>query len=139
VNNVAIQPIHVFLVDDYQTVLWGLAKLIQGEYPRMQLIGTASNLSEALSGLKLHHPDVVLLDDDLVEENILDFLPQLVEVGQHRILILATEQYSLEFTQQLMELGACGVLSKGVPADQLLSAIEHVHTEGHLLNQMSLD
>lgn len=138
-NNLTIPTIRVFLVDDYQTVLWGLAKLIQGESPRMQLVGTAGNLSEALAGLKQHHPDVVLLDDDLVEENVLDYLPQLVAIGQHRILILTSEQYPLEFIRQLIALGASGVLDKDVPAAQLLSAIELVHSAGHMSGNMSLD
>lgn len=138
-NNLAIPSIRIFLVDDYQTVLWGLAKLIQGEFPHMQLVGTASNLTEALSGLKQHHPDVVLLDDDLAEENILDILPQLVALGQYSILILTSEQYSPEFTQQIVTLGACGVLSKDVPAAQLLSTIERLYGEDKMPKKIHIN
>lgn len=129
-NNLATPSIRVFLVDDYQTVLWGLAKLIQGESPHMQLVGTASNLSETLSGIKQQHPDVVLLDDDLEEDNVLDILPQLIVLDHPRILVLTSEQYSFEFTRQVIAHGACGLLSKDVPATQLLSAIECVYREG---------
>jgi DNA-binding NarL/FixJ family response regulator len=117
-------------VDDYHTVLWGLAKLIKGESPRMRLVGTASNLSQALFSIKHHHPDVVLLDDDLEDGDVMDILPQLVALGHHRIIILTSEQYSLEFTKQVIVLGASGILSKDSPAEQLLSAIECVHREG---------
>lgn len=129
-NNLAIPSIRVFLVDDYHTVLWGLAKLIKGESPRMRLVGTASNLSQALFSIKHHHPDVVLLDDDLEDGDVMDILPQLVALGHHRIIILTSEQYSLELTKQVIVLGASGVLSKDAPAAQLLSAIECVHREG---------
>lgn len=138
-NNLAIPSIRVYLVDDYHTVLWGLAKLIKGESPRMRLVGTASNLSQALFGLKHHHPDIVLLDDDMEDGDVMDMLPQLVALGHHRIIILTSEQYSPEFTKQVIVLGACGVLSKDAPAEQLLAAIECVHREGSWFEKMSLD
>jgi two-component system nitrate/nitrite response regulator NarL len=126
VNNLSIPTIRILLVDDYQTMLWGLAKLIQGESPHMQIVGIASSLNETISGLHLHHPDVVLLDDDLEGEKITDILPQLVALGRHRILVLTSEQYATEFIQQLIVLGASGVVSKDAPAEQLLSVIESI-------------
>lgn len=138
-NNFAVPLIRIFLVDDYQTVLWGLAKLIQGEFPHMQLVGTASNIDDALAGIKQYAPDVVVLDDSLADEDILDILPQFVAIAHQRILILTSEQYSSEFIQQLIALGACGVLNKDVPAAQLLSAIELVNNEGHLPREIKLN
>jgi len=43
------EPIRVLLVDDQKPVLWGLTKLIEGEWPRMAVAGAASTVSEALS------------------------------------------------------------------------------------------
>lgn len=128
-NNLSIPTIRILLVDDYQTMLWGLAKLIECEYPHMQIVGTASNLSETISGLHHHHPDVVLLDENLQGENIADILPQLVALGRHRILVMSSEQYAAEFIQQLIALGASGVVSKDAPAEQLLSVIESISRE----------
>lgn len=129
-DSLASQPILVFLVDDYQTVLWGLANLIKGEYPRMQLIGTASNRSEALSGVVQHRPHVVILDDDLDDESILGFLPNLTALGSHRVLILTSEPYSSELIHQAHASGASGILCKDIPAAQLLHTIECVHYKG---------
>ena len=123
-------PIRIFLVDDYQTVLWGLANLIKGEYPRMQLIGTASNRSEALSGIVQHRPHVVLLDDDLDDESILGFIPKLTVLGNHHILILTSKPYSSLLLRQALACGACGVLCKDAPAAQILHTIECVHSDG---------
>jgi two-component system, NarL family, nitrate/nitrite response regulator NarL len=39
-------PIRVLLVDDHQTILWGLVKLIEGEHG-MAIAGVARDASEA--------------------------------------------------------------------------------------------
>lgn len=134
VNNLANSPIdssiQVFLVDDYPPVLWGLAKLIQGEYPRMQLVGTANSRNAAIAGVIQHRPDVILLDYELSNQSSLDFLSQLAVLGRHRILILIGQQYSRELTRQALALGACGVINKESPAELLVRAIERAHSEG---------
>ena len=43
IEELPIQPIRVFLVDDQQIVLWGLEKLIDGERPRMEVVGKSAN------------------------------------------------------------------------------------------------
>ena len=122
--------IQVFLVDDYKPVLWGLAKLIEGEYPHLRLVGKANSRSAALTGVIRHKPDVVLLDHKLANESSLDFLSQLAVQGQHRILFLTGQNYSPELTRQTLALGACGVISKESPAELLLHAIDCAYWQG---------
>lgn len=122
--------IQIFLIDDYQPVLWGLAKLIDGEYPHMRLVGKASSRRAALTGVIRHKPDVVLLDHKLSNESSLDFLSQLAVQGQHRILFLTGQNYSAELTRQTLALGACGVISKEAPAELLLHAIDCAYSQG---------
>jgi len=122
--------IRVFLVDDYAPVLWGLSKLIQGEYPRMSLVGTASSCGSAISGVIEHRPDVILLDYDLSSQCSLDFISTLAELGNHRILLLIDHEYSRELARKAAALGACGVINKESPVDLLLSAIECAHYQG---------
>lgn len=53
------------LVDDHQTMLWGLSKLIDGEQPRMKVVATANCFEQALERTEHLVPDVILLDLDL--------------------------------------------------------------------------
>ena len=122
--------IRVFLVDDFAPVLWGLSKLIQGEYPRMSLVGTAHSCGSAISGVIEHRPDVILLDYDLSSQCSLDFISTLAELGNHRILLLIDHEYSRELARKAAALGACGVINKESPVDLLLSAIECAHYQG---------
>lgn len=122
--------IKVFLVDDYAPVLWGLSKLIQGEYPRMSLVGTANSCGSAITGVTEHRPDVILLDYGLSSQCSLDFISTLAELGHHRILILIDHEYSRELARKALANGACGVINKESPVNLLLSAIECAHYQG---------
>lgn len=126
-----VSGIQVFLMDEYQPVLQGLTKLIQGEYPRMHLVGTATTRSAALTGVIRHKPDVVVLDYGLGNGSALNFLSQLAVLGHHRILMLIGEQYSPELGRRVVALGACGVINKEAPAELLLHAIECAYNQGH--------
>jgi chemotaxis response regulator CheB len=48
----------------------GLTKLIQGECPRMQLVGTASSRNTAIAGVIQQQPDVILLDYELANQAV---------------------------------------------------------------------
>ena len=117
-------------MDEYQPVLQGLAKLIQSEYPRMNLVGTAITHSTTLTGVIRHKPDVVMLDYGLGNDSTLNFLSHLAVLGHHRILMLIGQEYSPELGRRLVALGACGVISKEAPAELLLHAIECAHKQG---------
>ena len=133
-NDFSAPAIRIFMADNYQIVLWGFNKLIQGEYPRMQLVGTARNACATLKGVAEILPDVVVLDDELVDIKCLDFLPQLTAIGHHRILVLTSQQYSPNFTRDALALGADEVLSKDAPANLLLNAIECLYHESRWFN-----
>lgn len=120
------KPIRVLLVDDHQTVLWGLEKLIESEEPKMQLAGKASTRVEALTAAHQLQPDVILLDLDLHGESSLEFLPDLLQQGAARVLIL-TGLRGEEHRMHAMMRGARGVVQKEEPAETILQAIERVH------------
>lgn len=117
-------------MDEYEPVLQGLAKLIQGEYPRMHLVGTATTRGAALIGVIRHKPDVVMLDYGLGNDSTLSFFSQLAVLGHHRILVLIGQQYSPELGRRVIALGACGLIRKEAPAELLLHAIECAYKQG---------
>jgi DNA-binding NarL/FixJ family response regulator len=117
------KTIRVMLVDDHQTMLWGLIKLIETEKPRMEVVGTAQTGAEALEKIAQLSPDVVLLDLDLGGSSALDLLPALQSNPQLRVLIFTGER-----DQEKLDLavfrGARGIVRKDASAELLLKAIE---------------
>jgi DNA-binding NarL/FixJ family response regulator len=114
------------LVDDHQTMLWGLSRLVDGERPRMQVVGTARTCEEALEKVARLVPDVVVLDLDLEGRSALDILPSLVSNSVSRALILTAEREQKTLDSAVVR-GARGVLRKDAAAEDVLRAIEKMH------------
>jgi len=119
-------PIRVLLVDDHEHVLWGLTKLIDGEWPRMMVIGTAKTVSEASNAMEERRPDVVVLDIYLDGVSSLDHLPRMLQAGHAQVVVL-TGVSDLDLHRRAIEFGATAVLLKEAPAEQLLRQIESAH------------
>lgn len=118
--------IRIMLVDDHQTVLWGLEKLINGESPKMEVVGKAANCADALRLAKKIRPDIILLDLDLGGESGLDIIPALLKDGRAHVVIL-TGVRDLEVADRAVLNGARGIVRKEEPAEILLRAIEKIH------------
>lgn len=139
----ASSPIRVLVIDDHRSVLWGLGKLIESARPRMQLADTATCRREAMAAMAQHHPDVVLLDLDLGDEEGLELLPALRDDAA--VVILTGSRDALTRERAVMQ-GARGVIHKAEPAEVILKAIVRVHagetwvdrgTMGRLLNTLA--
>src|SRR6185436_18701879 len=109
-------PIQVLLVDDHQSFLWGMVKLIESDSANMKVMGTASDIAEALTILEREQPDVTLLDIDLGGVNSLDSMPLLRSITSAMVLIL-TGARDPEMHARAVLAGARGVVQKEAPAE----------------------
>jgi two-component system nitrate/nitrite response regulator NarL len=125
-----IVPIRVMLVDDHRTVLWGLEKLIDSEKPRMEVVGTATNCTEAIELANKTSPSVILLDIDLGKESGIDAIPAFVARTGIRVLVL-TGVRDVSLHDRAVLAGAKGIIHKEEPPEMILRAIRKVH-EGEL-------
>ena len=131
------QTIRIMLVDDHQTMLWGLEQLIRSEAPRMEVVGTARNCEDALSAAQRLVPDLILLDVDLGGSCSVDILPGLLANGVSRVLLLtgSSDQETLDLA---IKRGARGILHKKAAAPEVLKAIEKVHGGELWLDHLAL-
>ena len=111
------KPINILLIDDHQSFLWGMVKLIESDSPNMQVIGTASEIADALAILEREQPDVILLDIDLGGVNSLDSMPLLRNATSAVVLILTGARDS-EIHERAVLAGARGVVQKEAPAPE---------------------
>jgi DNA-binding NarL/FixJ family response regulator len=118
-------PIKVLLVDDHEHVLRGLRKLIEGEWPRMVVAGTARTIAQAFENLRDAKPDVVILDLHLRESTAIDFIPAFVRSGA-QVLVLTGQNVAAVHAHAISR-GARVVVMKHEPAEVLLREIERLH------------
>jgi two-component system, NarL family, nitrate/nitrite response regulator NarL len=114
------------LIDDHRSVLWGLEKLIESEKPRMEVVGTATNSTEAIALLDTISPDVIMIDLDLNGESGVTVIPGLLSKSNAVILVL-TGTRDLSLHDAAIIAGARGVVEKGDTADTILRAITMVN------------
>lgn len=132
----SLNPIRVMIVDDHPMLLWGLAKLIDGEQPRMKVVGQALTRDEAFEAARREKPDVILLDLDLGLDSSgrhvssLDFLSELIRESKAKVLILTGLNDDEQHDRAVLE-GARGIITKDEKPDTILRAIEKVH-QGHM-------
>ena len=124
----AAAPLGILLVDDQPAMLRGLQMLIDGESPRMEVVGLATGRDAALQIAGRAQPDVILLDLDLAGESSLDFLPELLSRSAARVLIFTGVRDPAMHRRALRD-GAVGVVMKEETAEVLLQAISRAHLD----------
>lgn len=118
--------IRVMLVEDHLTMSWGLERLIEGERPRMEVVGVARTGQDAIAMATRLVPDVILLDLDLNGDCSVDYLPGLLGNQKSRALVLTGERRTAVLDAAVRG-GARGIVGKDAPAETLLKAIEKTH------------
>jgi two-component system, NarL family, nitrate/nitrite response regulator NarL len=119
-------PIRVFIAEDHHITLWGLQRLIDAASPRMQVIGSASSLTELMNHDAAAQADVILLDLDLAGEDASASMAVLRQRCPGRVLILTAADDIAVHRAAVMK-GARGVVHKSEPANTILTAIEKVN------------
>ncbi|MEU7900043.1 response regulator transcription factor [Nonomuraea sp. NPDC049152] len=114
----------LFLVDDHPVVRAGIAALV-GDEPDMEIVGEAATSQEAVRGIALREPDVVLMDLQLGEGPDGVETTRLVRALPHapQVLVLTTYETDADIVRAI-EAGATGYVLKACPPDELFHAIK---------------
>lgn len=112
----------VLLVDDHEIVRRGLAALLRGELPGVEL-SEASTVAEGLEFIARQTFSLVVLDLNLPGRSGFELLEQVASTLP--VLILSGYPES-GFAATALKLGARGYVTKATAATELVSAVQHV-------------
>jgi DNA-binding NarL/FixJ family response regulator len=119
------RPIRVLVADDHTIVRTGIRHVLEGE-PGYDVVGEASNGSEAFELAVRLAPDVVVLDISMPVESGLQVAARLRTVpSPPRVLILSMHD-NAEYVLESVRAGAHGYILKDTAATELRSAIRAV-------------
>ena len=111
----------VLIVDDHAIVRAGLRRLL-AEEPDIDIREAAAG-REALSAVREHRPDIVVLDLNMPGIGGLEVIARLkAEHAALRILVLTMHDDVIYVTRAL-QAGAAGYVSKNASPDQILEAV----------------
>jgi two-component system response regulator NreC len=115
--------IRALLVDDHRIVRSGVRKVLEAS-GRIDVVGEASGVKEALERARLLRPDVVVLDIALGDGSGLDVIADLREGGARVVILSMQDEPS--YARKAFELGAQGYVVKDAADDELAGAIDAV-------------
>ncbi len=115
----------VLIVDDHPIVRRGLVQLISQE-PGLEVCGEAGDPTEALRQVKLHCPDLMLVDLALQGGHGIELIEQVRLLGVGSRMLVFSMHDELLFAERALRAGAMGYLQKHEPAERLLEAIREV-------------
>lgn len=115
----SMNPIRVMLVDDSSVVRGMIARALRKE-ANIEIIAIASNGAEALETIKIHTPDIIILDVEMPKMDGITALPILAKAlpSTHIIMASTLTHRNASISLRALELGATDYLHKPTAQDK---------------------
>ncbi len=123
------KKIRVCIVDDHQIIIDGIASLLHNN-DTIEVVGSANSGKEAPLLIQQHHPDILLMDYFMPEQDGIVTSTQLVREFPDLKIIMLTVHDSVGLIQDALKSGVKGYVLKNINKNQLVEAIVKV-AEGH--------
>jgi len=124
-NGAGIRPIRVLLVDDRPTVQTGLKIWLSLESD-LEVVGEASDGSEAISLTQALRPDVVLMDVEMPGMDGISATAALRSVAPRSAVVILTLHDDAATRTRAREAGAAAFVAKHQMEETLLAEIRRV-------------
>lgn len=109
-------------MDDHYMVIEGIRSLLQNEND-MEWMGHATNAASCLAFLKLHEPNIILMDISLPDMSGIDLCKEVKQLYPS-VFILGLSTFNQQAViRDMMESGASGYVLKNATKEELLEAI----------------
>ncbi len=115
--------ITVFLVDDHRLFLGGVRAAIAD---RVELVGEATDVDEAIAAIRRSKPEVVLIDVHMPGGGGRAVIEAVRKTNPEVVFLALSVSDAAEDVIDVIRAGARGYLTKTVGADDLVAAVERV-------------
>lgn len=121
--------IKVLLIDDEPAIRKGLRNLIPWENYGFTICAEAGNAAEGLEKIKTLSPDLLMLDIRLPQKSGLDLAEEARADGYTGKIIILSGFSDFSYAKKAIEFGITAYLLKPIDEEELLEALEKVHTQ----------
>ena len=119
--------INTLVVDDHDLVRYGLTRIL-ADMPHINVVGEAASGEEAVKLTRELKPDVILMDVLMPGMGGLEATRRIHHFDPEIKVIAVTACDDDVYPSRLLNAGASGYLTKGADVEEMLKAIETVHT-----------
>jgi len=130
--------IRVLVADDHAVIREGL-RVMLGNQPDMQVVGTAANGREAVRLVDEHEPDVVVIDISMPELNGIEAIAQILPRHPHIKIIVLSIHETKPYVYRTLKAGAKGYLIKETAGLEVVDAVRAVYRGERYLSQRISD
>ena len=127
------EPIRTMIVDDHALFRRGL-EMVLDEEPDIELVGQASDGTEAVEKAAESVPDVVLMDIRMPRSNGIEACRAMKEAAPSAKIVILTISDEEEDLFEAIRAGASGYLLKDIPLDEVADVVRAVHGGQSLIN-----
>jgi two-component system, NarL family, response regulator DegU len=140
----ALPKIRIISADDHQLTREGIKRIINMEED-MEVIAECGDGIQVLELSNIHHPDIVLMDINMPNENGVSATERMRELFPAIKVIILSIHDDESYVFETLRMGASGYLLKDLEAEVLLQAIRavmagnayiHPKVTGKLINQL---
>lgn len=117
-----MKNITLLLADDHELFRQGLSSLLLSS-PHLEILAQVDDGNKALHGIKLHQPDVALLDMTMPGMTGLQVCRELQQLDLPTKVVILTMHDDLLLAQEIMQSGASGFVLKDNTFDEVIDAI----------------
>lgn len=114
--------IRIVLADDHAILRAGVASLISSE-PDLELVAQASSGEEAVEHVRMHLPDVVVMDLEMPGIGGLEATRRIRQLGISANVIVLTSHSETKHLIPVLKAGASGFVRKSNAHEELIDAI----------------
>jgi DNA-binding response OmpR family regulator len=120
-----LSSIRILVADDYEGWRCKVCQLLQA-HPEFQVIGEASDGSEAVQKAAELNPDLILLDINLPELNGIEAARRIRQLSSSSKILFLSQYNSLDVVRAALSTGALGYVCKTDAGRELLPAVDAV-------------
>ena len=133
VDSPASDPIRALIVDDHALFRRGLEMVLAAE-DDIELVGEASDGTEAVQKAGESLPDVVLMDIRMPKSSGIEACRAMKEVAPSSKIVMLTISDEEEDLFEAIRAGASGYLLKDIPLDEVADTVRAVNGGQSLIN-----
>lgn len=118
------RPVRVVIVDDHPLVVDGLRMAL--ELADIEVVASASSAAEAIEAVRLHLPDVVVMDIQLPDGSGVEATAAVLEAAPGTAVLMLTMLEERDTLLAAVRAGARGYMVKGASRDEIVRAVTAV-------------
>jgi DNA-binding NarL/FixJ family response regulator len=115
----------VFIVEDHPVFREGLVHLLETEED-LEVCGEAGDFATALKGIKIHKPDIILIDLELPDKSGLELIKKLRAMKMAVKLLVVSMYDEALYADRVLRAGGDGYVMKEENPHEIIQAIHDV-------------